>query len=136
MMCGFPIFSFPFRQILLIEFRQKRFAIDIDIGIDSEIFIPVDISKLDDTGIIQQVGKTLFFKVSRFAFFRVSTSQFGSVDTTETDGDILSGNGRMLVYITTERIAVDDTQEARDFDIGITLFGLVRRTATQQEQAQ
>ena len=87
-MCGFPIFSFPFRQILLIEFRQKRFAIDIDIGIDSEIFIPVDISKLDDTGIIQQVGKTLFFKVSRFALFRVSAFQLRRVDATKADGNI------------------------------------------------
>ena len=70
----------------------------------------------------------MFFKVSRFALFRVSAFQLRRVDATKADGDVLSGDSGMLVYITTERIAVDDTQEAGDFDIGITLFGLVRRT--------
>ena len=120
----------------MIEFRQKRFAVDIDVGIDSEVFIPVDVSEFNHTGIIQQVEKTLFLKVSRFALFRVSASQFGSVDSPKTDGDVFSGDGRMFIDITTERIAVDDAQKAGDFDVGITLFGLGRRTATQQEQAQ
>lgn len=118
----------------MIKFWQKRFAVDINIGIDSEIFIPVDISKLDDTGTIQQVGKTLFFKGSRFALFRVSTSQFWSVDSPKTDGDVLSGNGRILVNVTGEGVAVDDTQKAGDFDVGIKFILCLRLSGTSGQQ--
>ena len=95
-----------------IEFRQERFAVDIDIGIDSEIFVPVDVSEFDDTSIVEKVGKTLLFDGSKLALLFISASQFGSVDSTETDGDVFPGNGRMLVDVTGEGIAVDDTQEA------------------------
>ena len=94
----------------MIEFRQKRFAVDIDVGVDSEIFVTVDISKLDDTGTIQQVGKTLFFEVGGFAFLRVFASLFGSIDATDTDGNILSGDGGMFVDVTGEGIAVDEAK--------------------------
>ena len=115
----------------MIEFRQKRFAVDVDVGVDSEIFVTVDVSEFNHTGIVEQFGKTLFFEVSGFALLRVLASQFWSVDSPEADGDVFPGDGRMFVDVSPERIAVDDTQEAGNFDIGITLFGLGRRTAAQ-----
>ena len=66
---------------MLIEFRQERFAVDIDVGVDSEIFVTVDVSEFNYTGIVEQFGKTLFFEVSGFALLRVLASQFWSVDS-------------------------------------------------------
>ena len=49
------VYCFPYR--IFLDDRRVQ-----SIGIDSEIFVPVDVSEFDDTGIIQKVGKTLFFE--------------------------------------------------------------------------
>ena len=76
-----------------IKFRPERFAVDKNVGIDSEIFVTTEISEFDDPGTIQKEGKTLFFEVGRFALLFVPAPQFGSVDSLQADGDVLSGDG-------------------------------------------
>lgn len=109
----------------MIELRQERFAIDIDVGVDSEIFVASQIAKFDYLSFIQKVGKALFFKVSKFALLFVSAFQLRGVDSPKTDGDILSGNCRMLIDVTGEGVAVENLQKSGDFYIGVELGTLL-----------